>query len=414
MVTPARSLTTRRVGRPRRGWRMVLVVWFLLIAVLGVVPVGPVPMGSAPVGAAEPSPTVTAPVCGPEGAMIVRLYRAYFNRVPDPEGLAYWGQVYLATDITNVAGAMAQSEEYLRTWSGVSDRDYVIGLLYTNLLRRPADAEGLAWWMQHLAADGRVHQVIYWIQSPEFDQVHPVRPPASCGTNGVQWTTIKGLSRGTLTMAEVDTRVATIETSRRRCAVASINGNWFGAGGQPIGLAVIGGLRWPGSVDGDDRGIIGAYRRPNGPVPDEVYAWDNAVLSTTLVYNNGLAIEVERDWQRADIAPLHDVNEWQWAASGMTLMIRGQRTLDPHAIDRDPYTLATLRHSVVAFRPPHTISIGSTTTMNALEMMETLAARGYTTVVKMDGGGSVELNRNGSVVVGGTNRVLPVWIGVGC
>lgn len=81
-----------------------------------------------------------------------RLYQAAFNRTPDEKGLGFWikeldqgkGNVYWA------AGHFIGSNEFAQlygTASSVSDEDFV-GLLYRNVLKRDADADGFKYWIE--------------------------------------------------------------------------------------------------------------------------------------------------------------------------------------------------------------------------------------------------------------------------
>lgn len=78
------------------------------------------------------------------------------------------------------------------------------------------------------------------------------------------------------------------------------------------------------------------------------------------------------------------------------------------------YTFNTTRHSFAAFKAPSTVMIGSTTTMTAHQLVQWLDGQGYTDIMKMDGGSSVEFNESLDATVAGTTRPLPVWLGVGC
>ncbi len=360
-----------------------------------------------PAPAAAASAPVESAVCGEPGAVLVRLYRAYFDREPDRAGLQYWSDQYRMSSLTQVAAWMSESQEYKNRWSGVDDVGYVRGLLYENLLDRTPDQGGLDYWVGLLGRVGRAQQVIHWVQTPEMVQNHPVVDPAVCGAGGITFRDIPGGR-----VADIDYSVVDLETSGARCSTASINANWLLPDGTPVGLGVIDGRVLPGGVDRDDRGIIGERYRPNGPVAERTYSWDGTHLTANLATKGNFVLELERDWQLA--AQPSTATGWRWAASGIVMMIKGQRTIAPSTLAANQYTLMTTRHSFVAFRAPSTVTFGSTTSMTAPQLTEWLAAQGYTDIVKMDGGGSVEFNQGGQTIVAGTGRPIPVWLGVGC
>ncbi|MEZ5379283.1 MAG: DUF4214 domain-containing protein [Acidimicrobiales bacterium] len=360
-----------------------------------------------PEPAAAASPPVTSVLCGQPGADLVRLYRAFFGRVPDQSGLQYWSDQYLMSDMANVAYWMSQSTEYQQTWVGTSDRDYVSRLLYQNLLQREPDAGGFEFWLNDLAKAGRVDQVRFWVQQPELVANHPVVEPEVCRQNGV---TLRDIPGGRA--ADVNYLVADLKTSASRCSVASINANWLTlSNNQPIGLGVIDGKQVPGGVDRQDRGVIGERYRPNGPIAELTHDWDNAYLTHNLAQKGNFMLEVERDWQRDGMT---DPNGYRWAASGIVMAIKGQISVTDAVINASAYTMLTTRHSFVAFKAPSTVTFGSTTSMTAPQMRDWLLDQGYTDIVKMDGGASVEFNEGGRVTVAGTSRAIPVWLGVGC
>ncbi len=362
---------------------------------------------TSPEPAAAASNPVTSVVCGQPGADLVRLYRAYFGRQPDQAGLQYWSDQYLMSDMDNVAYWMSQSTEYQQEWAGTTDEDYVRRLLYKNLLQREPDTVGFDFWLGDLAKAGRVNQVRYWVQQPELVANHPVVEPAVCGQSGV---TLRDIPGGRA--ADVDYLVADLQTSATRCGVASINANWLTlSNNRPIGIGVINAKLVPGGIDGQDRGVIGERYRPNGPIAEQTHDWDGAHLNHNLAARGNFVLEVERDWQRdGNTNPAG----YRWAASGIVMAIKGQQSVTDAVINSQTYTMLTTRHSFVAFKAPSTVTFGSTTSMTAPQMRDWLLGQGYTDIVKMDGGASVEFNEGGRVTVAGTNRSIPVWLGVGC
>lgn len=87
---------------------------------------------------------------------VARLYRAYFQRQPDPGGLAYWaGQRRRSRrSLVAVSSFFALSPEFTRTYGGLSDSRFV-DLVYRNVLGRSGDAEGRTYWTGELSSGRR-------------------------------------------------------------------------------------------------------------------------------------------------------------------------------------------------------------------------------------------------------------------
>ncbi len=84
-------------------------------------------------------------------APVVRLYYAYFRRSPDYDGLRFWAN-QLATGSRRIAvsQAFADAPEFAATYGSLSDEEF-INLVYQNVLERPADATGRAYWLGLMA-----------------------------------------------------------------------------------------------------------------------------------------------------------------------------------------------------------------------------------------------------------------------
>lgn len=88
---------------------------------------------------------------------LVELYVAYFNRVPDANGLAYWiDQLGAGSTLNQIAESFYSAGVTFSTQTGfsegMSNQDF-INVFYQNVLGRPAgaDAAGLAYWNGKLA-----------------------------------------------------------------------------------------------------------------------------------------------------------------------------------------------------------------------------------------------------------------------
>jgi hypothetical protein len=85
-------------------------------------------------------------------APVVRLYWAFFNRIPDYNGLTYWVNTYRAgagTPLGAIASSFAASPEFIATYGALSNEAYVT-LVYRNVLGRVPDPVGFAYWVDQL------------------------------------------------------------------------------------------------------------------------------------------------------------------------------------------------------------------------------------------------------------------------
>ncbi len=105
-----------------------------------------------------------------EHATAFRLYQAFFQRQPDAEGALYWiGEIDGCAGLDTIADSFADSEEFGRRYGTTDDRAFV-ELIYRNVLDRPADPEGLAYWTGLLTRREltRGGVMLYVSLSPEF------------------------------------------------------------------------------------------------------------------------------------------------------------------------------------------------------------------------------------------------------
>ncbi len=83
---------------------------------------------------------------------IARLYQAYFDRLPDAAGLAYWADVASrGTSLLTISSYFADSEEFRRKYGGADNARFV-SLAYDNVLGRPPDGPGYDYWLRALEA----------------------------------------------------------------------------------------------------------------------------------------------------------------------------------------------------------------------------------------------------------------------
>jgi Ca2+-binding RTX toxin-like protein len=97
---------------------------------------------------------------------VLELYSAYFNRAADAEGFEFWQNSFntyyaeatsTATDadkesyaLQRIVGDMATSTEYIALYPSTQSSTEFVGAIYTNLLNRDSDAEGLKFWSDHI------------------------------------------------------------------------------------------------------------------------------------------------------------------------------------------------------------------------------------------------------------------------
>jgi outer membrane protein assembly factor BamB len=83
---------------------------------------------------------------------IIRLFQAYFLRLPDKSGLAYWtGKSRAGTRIGAISQQFARSSEFTRRYGELTNRRFV-EQIYLNVLGRQGDAAGINSWTAKLDA----------------------------------------------------------------------------------------------------------------------------------------------------------------------------------------------------------------------------------------------------------------------
>jgi Ca2+-binding RTX toxin-like protein len=115
---------------------------------------------------------------------LMELYVAFFNRVPDADGLAYWiGQMQAGHTISQIADSFydagVQSSALTGFSSTMSNADFV-NVVYKNVLGRAdgADPEGLAYWSGELANG---HATKGSLVSNILDSAHSFKGDATYG-----------------------------------------------------------------------------------------------------------------------------------------------------------------------------------------------------------------------------------------
>ena len=102
---------------------------------------------------------------------VIREYQAAFGRVPDQAGLKYWvGQVASNPNaLASLSVIFANSAEFNTRYAANATTPASVALvaeLYANVLGRPPDAAGLAYWSSQNLDAAQLLQA--FAQSPEF------------------------------------------------------------------------------------------------------------------------------------------------------------------------------------------------------------------------------------------------------
>jgi hypothetical protein len=101
---------------------------------------------------------------------VVRLYRAYFLRNADPSGLDHWVAVRrTGSTLSRISSSFAASSEFKRRYGTLTNRQFV-ELIYQNVLGRPGEPSGVAFWTKQLDTrrKGRGQVMLNFSDSNEY------------------------------------------------------------------------------------------------------------------------------------------------------------------------------------------------------------------------------------------------------
>lgn len=96
---------------------------------------------------------------------VVRLYRAFLGRAPDANGLRYWIAKRRSVapaktwSMTQLANQFTASSEFQRKYGSLSNHAFVTRI-YTDVLNRPADPSGVAFWTKQLDTKRRTRATV--------------------------------------------------------------------------------------------------------------------------------------------------------------------------------------------------------------------------------------------------------------
>ena len=104
---------------------------------------------------------------------VIRLYFAYFNRLPDTSGLSFWISSYNSGSHTlnQISDAFAASSEFSDTYGSLDNSEFVT-LIYDNLFDRAPDQGGYDYWLGQLDSGAltRGAAMVGYSESEEYKQ----------------------------------------------------------------------------------------------------------------------------------------------------------------------------------------------------------------------------------------------------
>lgn len=103
------------------------------------------------------------------GGQAYRMYQAAFNRTPDSAGLGYWiDMMDKGMSLQSVAKGFAGSAEFASIYGSNPTALQLVNKLYENVLHRPGEAAGIAYWTKVLEGGASVAAVLAsFSESPE-------------------------------------------------------------------------------------------------------------------------------------------------------------------------------------------------------------------------------------------------------
>lgn len=102
-------------------------------------------------------------------ADVYRLYRAAFKRLPDEAGLGFWiDAANSGMPIEAIAAQFGASKEFLDLYGSDPGAEKIVGHLYSNVLDRMPDKDGLAYWVEAIRKGYTLPQLLaYFAASAE-------------------------------------------------------------------------------------------------------------------------------------------------------------------------------------------------------------------------------------------------------
>ncbi len=116
-------------------------------------------------------------------ADMLRLYRAFLNRDPDVAGSKYWiDTARLGANPDDMSWGFARSAEFQAKYGELSNEAF-LAVLYQNMLGRPGEPAGVAYWLGEMENGLTQSGVVRWIVANDefitrypFDPLPPTNP----------------------------------------------------------------------------------------------------------------------------------------------------------------------------------------------------------------------------------------------
>jgi hypothetical protein len=105
----------------------------------------------------------------PKNQAIDLFYQALFNRLANADGLAFWASSNAS--IGQIANAFMQSSEFTSTYGTKVPNTFFVNKMYSNVLGRPADAAGSAYWKGQLDSGASQAAVLVGIATSAESQL---------------------------------------------------------------------------------------------------------------------------------------------------------------------------------------------------------------------------------------------------
>lgn len=105
----------------------------------------------------------------PEVGQVTRLYASALGRPAEAGGQQFWiNRLIEGQTLTSVASFFVTSDEFKQRFDAADDQSFV-EVVYQNVLGRPPDPDGRAYWLDRLAGGlSRERLVLHFSESPEF------------------------------------------------------------------------------------------------------------------------------------------------------------------------------------------------------------------------------------------------------
>ena len=151
---------------------------------------------------------------------VTRLYRAYFLRIPDQAGLDFWiARRRSGQSLNQISQSFAQSPEFATLYGSLTNRGFV-ERIYENVLGRPGEPDGVAFWTGQLNSGARTRGQVMtgFSESSEYKGQQRAEVDVSVAyialfgrrpTNAEHADAVAALEGGSLTLAALHTAILT-------------------------------------------------------------------------------------------------------------------------------------------------------------------------------------------------------------